>query len=94
MKINIPKILPISMPPLPKLPKVVILIITILSLILVVGYLTTHPQIFKSKAAVNTSDAFEITDDQGNPIYCENNVCTVHSLNLKIKIKDTALLNK
>ncbi len=75
------------------LKQIIILILIILGLILGL-YLVKQPQIFKSRATTNIYDAFDITDDQGNKIYCSDNICTTHSLNINLKITDPALLNQ
>lgn len=72
-----------------------ILIVFVLVVGLVLGiYLVTHPQIFKSRAATDILQAFEVTDEQGNQVPCINGVCRTHSLKLNIRVKDLAPLQK
>ncbi len=66
-----------------------IILIALLILGIVVGiYLVGKPQIFKSKATSSTSDAFDISDEQNNPIYCQNGVCQSNSNKINLKLKD------
>lgn len=72
-----------------------ILILLVLAIGLVSSiYLVTHPQIFKSKAATDISQAFEISDDQGNKVSCTENVCQTSALKINIKIRDLGLFEK
>lgn len=66
-----------------------IILITLLILGLVVGiYLVQKPHIFKSKATISTSDAFTITDEKNNPVYCQNQVCQINGYKVNLKLKD------
>lgn len=65
----------------------------LLTILLLVGigigvYLVQFQQIFKPKAAVNASQAFEIKDDQGNIINCTGNTCYTNSFDVTVRVKD------
>lgn len=71
-------------------------------LVLMVGlaggvYLVQQQQRLKSKAAQQDFvDAFEIKDANGNPITCDKSVyppvCTTQTLDISVRVKDTAPL--
>ncbi len=73
---------------------VLIIILIIIGLFLSL-YLVSRQQIFKSKASSQIWQAFEITDEYGNPIICdENNTCITKTLKVNLKLKDLSPLQK
>lgn len=72
-----------------------IIILIILFAGLVVGlWLVGRQTVFKSKAAIDATKAFEIKDSQGNIINCVNNTCDSKSLDVVLELKDPKLLEE
>ena len=74
-----------------KTKKTLLTILIIIFLLAAVGasvYLVSKPQIFKSRASTNLSDAFEITDNNGNAIICQEDRCATKSLYINFKINN------
>lgn len=76
-----------------------IILMVVLLLSLVTGiFLVLRPQIFRSRAAQNFINAFEVKDAKGNIINCDGNqnppVCTTSTLDVSIKLKDLNVLTK
>ncbi len=74
--------------------KQIIFIVLILVGIAVGVYLVQVQQIFKSKAAINVNQAFEIKDSSGNVINCNGSTCYTNSQEVQIKLKDKSVLEQ
>lgn len=73
---------------------VLIIILIIVGLFLSL-FLVSKQQIFKSKASIKIWQAFEITDEYGNQITCDdNNICITKSTKINIKLIDLSPLQK
>lgn len=78
-----------------KISRLQIIIFGLLLIGIVAGvYLVQVQQIFKSKAAVNVNQAFEIKDDRGNIINCDGTNCYTNSEEVNIKLKDKSVLEQ
>lgn len=78
-----------------KMSKIQILIILGLLLGIISGvYLIGFQQIFKSRAAVDVNQAFEIKDSSGNIINCSRTTCYTNSQEVNIKLKDKSVLEQ
>ncbi|OGE18342.1 hypothetical protein A3F00_00055 [Candidatus Daviesbacteria bacterium RIFCSPHIGHO2_12_FULL_37_11] len=68
--------------------------------ILVIGlgvgvYLVQTKQIFKPKASTNLYSAFDVTDQNGNPIDCDQSGnCNTNSLNVKFRLENIEALTE
>ncbi len=51
--------------------------------------LLTKPVLFKTKAAEEVYNAFEIRDNEGNLLTCSELGCNTSTLNINIKLRDT-----
>lgn len=76
--------------------KLQIIIIVFLALALIIGlYLVQKVQVFKPKAVTNILNAFDLSDDKGNPLDCDPTttqpICRTSSLDIKIKLKPGGL---
>lgn len=56
-------------------------------------FLVGRQQIFRSGAYVN-NDAFELRNEQGQGLDCNNRVCTTDTLQVKIKLTDPSKLSE
>ena len=57
-------------------------------------YLIQFQHIFKSRAAVDINQAFEIKDNSGNIINCNGTTCYTNSSEINIKLKDKSVLEQ
>lgn len=73
--------------------EIIVLIILLIGLAVSL-WLVGQETLLKSKAAVDTTEAFEIRDSQGNIINCANNTCDIQSLDITIELKDPSLLEE
>lgn len=73
--------------------EIIILIVLLVGLAVTV-WLVGQQTVFKSKAAIDVTRAFEIKDSQGNIISCENNICDTKSLDITIELKEPNLLEE
>ncbi len=55
-------------------------------------YLVQQQQIFKSRASIDLSSAFKITDDKGSEIRCAGDTCFTDEETVYLRLKDLAPL--
>lgn len=67
--------------------KALTLVLLLVAILITSTWLLTNKVLFKNKAADSPTQLLEITDENGNKVNCNGNVCYTDSNNLFFKYK-------